>query len=328
MLALLAGETLPAWDPPASPAEPATASGQAPRLSPVAPPAEVASAARRVVSSVPAPEREAIARPGGAAFASLVAARIALAAAAAEGKRALASRTTVLVDGDAEEKLAQLADAAASRLQAEVDQAMKSGQREALQLALGARAALNRDRNALKLVADQLRGLGARASAGADGLDPEVRRAPDVRAASAPPAKPAAAKPKAASEFPDYSRKKPKRAKEAALAVLGFLLVVRLLVGPSIFAAHAPSVLRQAEAEAAGEHVVRVAISRTTAVITVKPAFLEHPGPEVAKVVEALRPHGVERAMLILESGAPVGQIDVSRGTVVGLAQLKAAPHP
>ena len=343
VLALLKGEKqpLPSWNlpvppppPPAFDAAPPASGGAAPEPAAMAappepplprlePPDEVAAVARRVVDSVPATERAAIDKPGGEPFVELVATRIALGAAEAEGKRLLAAQQAVLVDGGAHDALTQLADAVAARVQGEADKAMKQGELEALQLVAGARGALSRDLIALRYVADQLRGLGQHPGLGAGALDPEVHLA---AAAPKPAAKPTEASTARASEFGDY-REKPRRSRSFALAGAGVLLALGAIYGYSRLSSFARVGLSSGDLEAAGDDVVRIEVSGKIAMVTVKPAFLEQPVPAVAKVVEVLRPKGIERAMVELENGLPLGQIDVSTGRPIYLAPAPGK-HP
>jgi len=282
------------------------------------PPGVVASA-RKITGMLGSNERGTIDRLGfDSQFANVLAARIALDAATAEGVKLYSSVPAPAVDANAVAALTRQADEATAALQKEANAAIGKGAVESLQMVTAASAALSRDLLNFKETADRLRGIGAAPRLGAGALDPNMVL-PGQEAKPRPLPSVTVQPPKA--ELRDFaaldsSRQGRFKPVMALIMVLGF--------AAAAFDAFYLSVPHHKELTTEGlSGVVRVDISGSSALVTVTPEFLAQAQAQVPKLAALLREREVKKAILMTPTGAAAGVIDVTTGKTAG---LKAPP--
>ena len=273
---------------------------------------ELAASARKVTNALSSSERAAVEKAGpGSHFAEALATRIALGAAQSDGMRLFASQPPAAVDLAAVAALTQLADAVATKLQQEADRAIGKGEVEMLQLVTAASAALGRELLAFKETADRLRGLGTASRLGGRALDPDVQM-------------PGQARPTSRAAAPDSSAKKPSvfkvgsefagsRDRRQRVAVgLAALVLVGALVNLFFFAHPRVTVVAGDSIEGAGTTIASISIVEQSALVTVNKTFftagLAH---NLTVLCDALRPREVQKAVLLLTSGASAGTVQI-----------------
>jgi hypothetical protein len=275
----------------------------------------VAASARKITALLSAGEQASIEKAGtDSHFTEVLAARVALEVATAEGTRLLSANVAAAVDPESLAALTKVADEAAARLQKEANAAIGKGEVENLQLVTAASAALSRDLLNLKETADRLRGVGAAPRLGAGALDPEVVL-PGQRPRPKPPVAQQSQPIKA--ELRDFQglEHKPGRAKQV-LAVLLFASSIAL--GGYAFYFGVPHHERLAP-ESAGAGVERIDVEGEAALITVTQQWLAAPEANVPRLAQALRAHHVKKAVLRLPNGAAAGILDVATGKTTGM---------
>ena len=278
-------------------------------------PKNVAASARKITGMLSVGERASIQRAGqDSHFIDALAARIVLDAAAAEGTRLASAGAAPVVDADSLAALTKIADEAAGRLQKEANSAIGKGEVESLQLVTAASASLSRDLLNLKETADRLRGIGAAPRLGGH-LDPDMVL-PGQQPRPRPPPGPVAPVPVKA-ELRDFQGldHKPARSKG--------LIAVLVLAGAIAAAANAfyfgvPH-QQQVAVEGAGSGVQRIAVSGTSAVVTVTQEWLAAPDANLARLLRVLRAQKVTKALLTLPNGSSAGIVDVASGKASGL---------
>lgn len=286
-------------------------------------PPALAAAARKVAGNLPFAERRSLETDGDESpFGDALAARVALAVAAGEGSRFAASTTTV--DAEAVAALTRQAAAAITRLQKAADAAVGNGEVQQLQEINSASAALNRDLDAFKDLADRLSGVGSSPRPGAGALDPEV----SIRGDHAPRARPEVLAPPAPAkaelrDFHDLDVA-PGRAKRIVMFVL-LAAVVAALANALYFSVPHHS---EVNVEAAGRGVERIDVSGSAALVTVKPEWLEMGEAALPPLLAALKDSGAKKAVLILPNGVTAGVLDLGTGKVSGLLRPKSAAPP
>jgi hypothetical protein len=321
-------------DEPAVPAVPAVPAG--PKWPPVAaveackeagiaflrdkkPPAgvtpELAAAAKKVAGIFSLGERNALEKAGpDSHFGEAFAARIALELARGEAARLQAGQPSPYVDDAALKAVTQIHDAAAARLQKEVEVAIGRADVETLQLLTLCNAALSRELLLVKEAADRLRGLASAPRLGAGSLDPDIVVAGQqyVRSTTKPPDRPAV-RPEL-REFQGLGVSDGRSRRTGALFVC--LLALGAALVNLIFFTY-PDV-KQLPAAIPG--VARIEISGKVARVSVAANFNEDQARAVAMLTQALRERGVERAMLVRQNGTSAGQISIRDGKTFGLA--------
>ncbi len=130
-------------------------------------------------------------------------------------------------------------------------------------------------------------------------LDPSAARAPAPPAEGEPAEQPSPAVDAAPDAGPRWR-----------LAVLGVLLALFALATVRAIFFSAPLV-EELNAEAAGADVAAIRISGTTAAVTVRSGWQP---AQLQPLLSALRLRGVTSAVLLLDSGAGLGQLDVESG--------------
>jgi hypothetical protein len=278
-------------------------------------PKNVAASARKITGMLSVGERASIQRAGqDSHFIDALAARIVLDAAAAEGTRLASAGAAPVVDADSLAALTKIADEAAGRLQKEANSAIGKGEVESLQLVTAASASLSRDLLNLKETTDRLRGIGAAPRLGGH-LDPDMVL-PGQQPRPRPPPGPVAPVPVKA-ELRDFQGldHKPTRSKG--------LIAVVVLAGAIAAAANAfyfgvPH-QQQVALEGAGSGVQRIAVSGTSAVVTVTQEWLAAPDANLARLLRVLRAQKVTKALLTLPNGSSAGIVDVASGKASGL---------
>jgi hypothetical protein len=278
-------------------------------------PKNVAASARKITGMLSVGERASIQRAGqDSHFIDALAARIVLDAAAAEGTRLASAGAAPVVDADSLAALTKIADEAAGRLQKEANSAIGKGEVESLQLVTAASASLSRDLLNLKETTDRLRGIGAAPRLGGH-LDPDMVL-PGQQPRPRPPPGPVAPVPVKA-ELRDFQGldHKPARSKG--------LIAVVVLAGAIAAAANAfyfgvPH-QQQVALEGAGSGVQRIAVSGTSAVVTVTQEWLAAPDANLARLLRVLRAQKVTKALLTLPNGSSAGIVDVASGKASGL---------
>ena len=68
--------------------------------------------------------------------------------------------------------------------------------------------------------------------------------------------------------------------------------------------------------------MIRIEVSRNTAVVTVSPTWLAQTQGNAQKLIDVLRERGVERAIVMTDDGRPLGGLDI----VAGRALLVGVP--
>ena len=276
---------------------------------------DVAAAAKKVAGILSLAERNALEKAGpDSHFGEAFAARIALEVARGEAARLQASQPAPHVDDAAMKAVTQIHDAAAARLQKEVEVAIGRGDVETLQLLTVCNAALSRELLLLKEGADRLRGLASAPRLGAGSLDPDmaVPGQQYVRPTTKPLDRPAV-RPEL-REFQGLGVSDGRSRRTGALFVC--LLALGAALVNLIFFTY-PDV-KQMPAEIPG--VARIEISGKIARVSVAPNFNEDQARAVAMLTQTLRERGVERAMLVRQNGTSAGQISIRDGKAFGLA--------
>lgn len=319
ILAVLSGSERAALQPPVAPAVAAAAALVAPadQKSPLGAPTEP-SATPAGGAPAPSPASGAGAAPAAEAapvlestreaHAEAIAARIALAAAEADGRALLAQKGAVLIDSAAVADLTGRADAAAVRLQGESSRAIAKGELETLQAMTASRAALSRDLLAFKDTLDQLRGLETAPALGPGALDPEIRLREQQRAASKPVAEQATKK----DEFAEYRTGRSAVSKSVIAVVLSLVFAGTLYRAVTFFG----SAQVTSETEAAAVGALRIAIVEKQATVTVSSPFNKE---RVGPILEALRRHELTKGVLVSTDGVALGIIDVPSGRYIPL---------
>jgi hypothetical protein len=281
-------------------------------------PKNVAASARKITGMLSVGERASIQRAGqDSHFVDALAARIVLDAAAAEGTRLASAGAAPVVDADSLAALTKIVDEAAARLQKEANSAIGKGEVESLQLVTAASASLSRDLLNLKETADRLRGVGAAPRLGGGGhLDPDVVL-PGQQPRPRPPPGPVAPAPVRA-ELRDFQGldHKPARSKGVFAVVV---LAGAIAAAANAFYFGVPH-QQQVAVEGAGSGVQRIAVSGTSAVVTVTPEWLAAPDANLARLLRVLRAQKVTKALLTLPNGSSAGIVDVAAGKASGLA--------
>lgn len=308
----------PTWPVPAPPATCIAAAAQflKDKTTPPGTPPAVTASTRKIVGVLGSSERAAVEAGQGSPLADVIAARIALDAATAEGVRLYSSIPAATMDGGAVAAMTKLADEAAARLQKEADAAIGKGQVESLQILTAASAALSRDLLTFKETADRLRGIGAAPRMGAGALDPEMvlpGQAPRPRPL---PSTPAQAPVKA--ELRDFRGldEKPGRAKNVLMVLLILGAIAAAANGFYFALPHHTDV----PVAGAGEGITRIDMMGDSAMVTVTPDWVAHVDARMPLLVGVLRGQGVEKAILVLPTGGTVGILDVTAGKLSGRA--------
>jgi len=284
-------------------------------------PANVVSSARKVTGILGSAERAALDRGGvDSHFADALAARIALDAATAEGVKLYSSSPAPVVDGAQVSVLTRQADESAARLQKEANAAVGKGEVESLQMVTAASAALSRDLLNFKETADRLRGLSAAPRLGSGALDPDMVLPGQAPRPSAPKGStPAPVR----AELRDFHNLDGSvgRGKTIMMVIVLAAFVAALANAVYFSIPHHTEI----SGEAVGHGVERIDVSGSSALVTVTNEWLEKPELNTALLLSPLREAGVEKAILILPSGAPAGILNVATGKVSGLAKPKRA---
>jgi DNA-binding response OmpR family regulator len=289
---------------------------------PEASPAIVTSA-RRITAGLGSAEREALQNAGSeSAFADVLAARVALEAATADGAKLLSATRAVTVDASAFAATMKVADDAAARLQKEANAAVTGGEVETLQLVTATSSALSRDILAFKEIADRLRGLAAAPRLGAWSLDPhlEIPGHPSRPAAVGKPIEK-----QLRPELRDFqSLDEPRSGTwSRRLLVLGVIVFAILVANALYFSVPHPDVIA---ADAAGPNVQSIEVVQQDALVTVAPPWLQHPDVQLQKLLPILRERGVVRATLFFPNGRLAANLDVRTGKLSGMAAVPPAP--
>ena len=282
-------------------------------------PAAVMASARKITGVLSSAERGVLERLGSdSQVANVLAARIALDAATAEGVRLYSNVPAPTVDSNAVTALTKQADEAAAALQKEAGAAIGKGSVESLQMVTAASAALSRDLLNFKETADRLRGIGAAPRLGAGHLDPDLvlpGQAPRPKPLPSTTVQPVKAE---LRDFQALDTSRPGRWK-AILALIGMLGFAA-----AAFDAFYLSVPHHKDVETEGiAGIVRVDVSGTSALVAVTPEFLARSDSEVPKLAAVLRERNVKKAILVLANGAAAGVIDVTTGKTQGLKKPK-----
>ena len=216
-----------------------------------------------------------------------------------------------MVDDADVKAITQITDAAAARLQKEVDVAIGRVDVDTLQLLTVANAALSRDVLLFKETADRLRGVGAAPRLGAGALDPDVvlpgHLARPVKAPDRPVVKP---------ELREFAGLGEARAGSGRKKLLFVCLVAGVAALANLLFFAYPHIV-EVRADIPG--ITRVEISGKVARVTIAPDFAEQEGRAVAMLTDALRERGVESAILVQRNGTGAGQIAVREGKAFGL---------
>jgi hypothetical protein len=282
---------------------------------------ELAAAAKKVAGIFSLNERNALQKAGpDSHFGDAFAARIALELARGEAARLQATQPPPYVDDAAMKAVTQIHDAAAARLQKEVEVAIGRGDVETLQLLTVCNAALSRELLLFKEAADRLRGLASAPRLGAGSLDPDVAVPGQqyVRPTTKPVDRPAV-RPEL-REFQGLAMSDGRSRRTGALLVC-LLALVAAIVNLVFFTY--PQVKQMPNAIPG---VARIEISGKIARITLAPNFGDDQSRAVGMLTQALRERGVERAMLVRQNGTPAGQISVRDGKTIGLASPSKRP--
>lgn len=278
-------------------------------------PLAIAASARKITGMLSVGERAWIEQAGGDShFADVLAARIALDAATAEGTRLSSGGATPVVDSDALALLTKVADEAGARLQKEANAAIASGEVETLQLVTAASASLSRDLLNLKEAADRLRGLGAAPRLGSGSLDPDMVL-PGQQPRPRPPPGPQAPAPERA-ELRDFRGldHKPGRAKP----VVG-LVVMAAAIGLAANAFYF-GVPHHQEVAVESTGAQRISVTGPSAQVTVTPEWVAARDANLPRLLRALRDRKVQKAVLVLPDGSSAGILDVASGKAMGMA--------
>lgn len=337
----------PAPNPPAPPAEEAAAPVAAPEPPPPpqwpvpvaaeackaatlqvlggeALPAEagpVALSARKIAGITGSSGRAAIESAGPeSALAAALYARVALDVATTEGERLLASGSGATVDSAAVAALLDQANQAVARLQKEANAAVTSGEVEALQAITAASATLNRDLLAFRETSDRLQGLAAAPRLGAGALDPDVVLAGPARKPKAQAAEPAPVR----AELRDFEGLDEKSGPGKSIALIVLLVALAGALSYAIYFSVPRH--RQIDSAAAGPGVERIDASGAAARVTITPAWVDTSAAGVPRLVAVLREGGVNRAVLTLADGTPMGIVDVVAGKASGLPAPRSPP--
>jgi len=279
-------------------------------------PKNVAASARKITGMLSVGERASIQRAGqDSHFIDALAARIVLDAAAAEGTRLASAGAAPVVDADSLAMLTKIADEAAGRLQKEANSAIGKGEVESLQLVTAASASLSRDLLNLKETADRLRGVGAAPRLGAGHLDPDMVL-PGQQPRPRPPPGPQAPVPVKA-ELRDFQGLDQKPGRSKGLIAL-VVVAGAIAAAANAFYFGVPH-QQQVAIEGAGSGVQRIAVSGTSAVVTVTPEWLASPDANLARLLRVLRAQKVTKALLTLPNGSSAGIVDVAAGKASGL---------
>ena len=273
---------------------------------------ELAAAAKKVIGVMNVGERNALEKAGpDSHFAAALAARIALELARAEATRLLNTQSAPVLDEDSVEAVTEIVDAAATRLQKEVEVAIGRADLDTLQLLTVANAALSRDLLVFKEAADRVRGIGTAPRLGAGALDPDIVLPgqiprPTNKIADRPVMKPELREFDGLGEQPARSRKALLflcvLAGAAAAAYLGFFAYPRI-----------------SEVRAPILGIARIEVSGKVARVTLSGDFAEHEARAIAMLTQTLREQGVERALLV-RNGSVAGQLSVREGKIYGFA--------
>jgi len=248
----------------------------------------LAAAVKKISGGLASSERALLALPE---YADTIAARIALECALAEGARLFTSGANV--DAAAVDGLAKSAADAAERLSA-----LERNTREVekTRLFASAQAALHRELQAFQDLAGRLRKAGPRSVA----LDPAAARAPEPPAPPPPPPQR-----RRLADFVDFGMVPRWR-----VALLGLLL---LLFGVSLVRAiyYSAAQIDELDAASAGANVSEVRVAGSSAAVVVHPGWQP---AQLPQLLNTLRPLGVTSAVILLDSGAGLGQLDVTSG--------------
>jgi len=278
-------------------------------------PKNIAASARKITGMLSVGERASIQRAGqDSHFVDALAARILLDVAAAEGTRLASAGAAPVVDADSLAGLTKIADEAAGRLQKEANSAIGKGEVESLQLVTAASASLSRDLLNLKETADRLRGVGAAPRLGGH-LDPDMVL-PGQQPRPRPPPGPVAPAPVKA-ELRDFQGLDHKPARSKGLIAM-VVLAGGIAAAANAFYFGVPH-QQQVAVEGAGSGVQRIAVSGTSAVVTVTPEWLAAPDANLARLLRVLRAQKVTKALLTLPNGSSAGIVDVAAGKASGL---------
>jgi hypothetical protein len=278
-------------------------------------PKNIAASARKITGMLSVGERASIQRAGqDSHFVDALAARILLDAAAAEGTRLASAGAAPVVEADSLAALTKIADEAAGRLQKEANSAIAKGEVESLQLVTAASASLSRDLLNLKETADRLRGVGASPRLGGH-LDPDMLL-PGQQPRQRPPPGPLAPVPVKA-ELRDFQGldHKPGRSK----GLIALVVVAGAIAAAANAFYFAVPHQQQVAVEGAGAGVQRIAVSGTSAVVTVTPEWLAAGDANLARLLRVLRAEKVTKALLTLPNGTSAGIVDVVSGKASGL---------
>jgi len=278
-------------------------------------PKNIAASARKITGMLSVGERASIQRAGqDSHFVDALAARILLDAAAAEGTRLASAGAAPVVEADSLAALTKIADEAAGRLQKEANSAIAKGEVESLQLVTAASASLSRDLLNLKETADRLRGVGASPRLGGH-LDPDMLM-PGQQPRPRPPPGPLAPVPVKA-ELRDFQGldHKPGRSK----GLIALVVVAGAIAAAANAFYFAVPHQQQVAVEGAGAGVQRIAVSGTSAVVTVTPEWLAAGDANLARLLRVLRAEKVTKALLTLPNGTSAGIVDVVSGKASGL---------
>lgn len=246
------------------------------------------AALRKVTGGLASSERALLVVPE---YADVLAARIALECALTEGARLFGAGPAV--DGAAVDALAKSATDAAERLRLLEG---KTRELEKIRLFASAQTALHRALQAFQLLAGRLQKAGPRSVA----LDPAAARAPQTPPPEeGEPATPSPVRPALLSAGTRWR-----------LAVLGLLLTLFALAAARALYFSAPEV-DELSGDTAGADVAAIHISGTSAAVIVRNGWQP---AELPPLFSALRRRGVTSAVLLLDSGASAGQLDITAG--------------
>jgi hypothetical protein len=282
---------------------------------------EGGEAIARVVAGRLTVAEHSAAENGTSPMAEALVARIALAGAVADGEKLAAAGTPVLVDAGAVASLAEHANTASEQLQQEANRVVAKGDPEALRLLRTAHGALSQELHAFKKMADRLRGPGLPDFLGLGRLDPDVQ----VEAQTRSRRRGAAGPPQTAmkSEVAAFDQTPRPRRTGLWLAVSASLFAAGL-ANAFYFSRTRPREVSAAQVERAGQGVVSIVVSEKSALVRVTPQWAEHTKENAGTLTAALAAMRIERAMVEVQDGRPLGGLDLIKGRAF-LTTLQAA---
>jgi hypothetical protein len=227
----------------------------------------------------------------------------------------------VLVDAGAVTSLTEHAKTAGEQLQQEANRVVARGDPEALRLLRTANGALSQEMHAFKKIADRLRGVGLPDSLGLGGFDPDVQV--EAQARSRPRGAAVPQKTARKSEVAAFDQTPRPRRTGLWLAVSASLFAAGL-ANAFYFSRTRPREVSAAQMERAGQGVVSIVVSEKSALVKVTPLWAEHTTENARTLSAALAAMHVERAMVEVQDGRPLGGLDVIKGRAF-LTTLQAA---